>query len=361
MPGGTNAPHDEPRAILIVRPSALGDVCRSVPVLVSLRRRFPRARIDWLVQDSFVDAVAAHPDLIARGGRALPFPRRELRRWYTPAGAARALRWMNGALRAARYDLVVDAQGLFRSGLFSWWTRAGVRVGYAGAPEHASIFYTRRIDAPMSLHAVERMLRLVEGAGAEPVRDMRLYTPARDRALAASLGLDNRRYVLLAPTTRWASKGWAPERYAELAERLLDDRTGGVDTVAVVGTAGERGQIAPLLDRAAKDTRFVDLTARTSVGQLMALVESAALVVGSDSAAVHVAVGFDRPLVALYGPTDVSRVGPYRRESCVVQNVGPGDRLDHKDPANRALMDRITVDDACAAARRALAGASRPV
>jgi ADP-heptose:LPS heptosyltransferase len=83
----------------------------------------------------------------------------------------------------------------------------------------------------------------------------------------------------------------------------------------------------------------------------MAVVEGSRLVVANDSAALHMAVGFGRPIVGLYGPTRLDLVGPYGRAAEVIQHVGPGDRLDHKDEGTgRALMERIAVEEVIAAA-----------
>ncbi|NDH28479.1 MAG: hypothetical protein EBX81_04055 [bacterium] len=112
------------RRILLVKPSALGDVCRSMPALSSLRRAFPDARIDWLVQDDFADAVRGHPDL----SEAIAFPRRAWKRWWTPGSLLGVQRFCRG-IRGNGYDLAVDLQGLFRSGLFLWTSGAMRRVG----------------------------------------------------------------------------------------------------------------------------------------------------------------------------------------------------------------------------------------
>src|SRR5690349_568234 len=121
---------NDPQRILIVRPSALGDVCRTVPVLVSLRSGFPRAKIDWLLQDTFADAVRAHPGL----NSVIEFPRARFAAWWRPSVAADLARWLRGLSRTG-YDLVLDCQGLARSGFFSWCTRSARRVGYGDAAE----------------------------------------------------------------------------------------------------------------------------------------------------------------------------------------------------------------------------------
>ncbi len=339
-----------PSNILLIRPSALGDVARTVPVLVALRQAYPGASIDWLVQQGFEDVVRAHPAL---SGVVL-FPRREFGRWLSGLRLG-ALRSYLRSLRDRRYDLVIDAQGLARSALLAWCSRAPVRVGHADARELGWLAYTRRVPAPASPHphTVDRMLSLVApGAGAEP-GDMRLYTPPEARGFARALApLNAGPYAVLAPTSRWASKQWPDDRFAAVA-RALASR--GVPVV-LVGAESERGQVPACIDAASKDPAVVDLLGKTSVAQLMDLVEHASLVLANDSAALHIAVGFDRPLVALFGPTRVERVGPYRRERDVIRHVPPGETLDHKDPRSRSLMERISVGEVVEACLARLGG-----
>ncbi|QYK46779.1 MAG: lipopolysaccharide heptosyltransferase I [Phycisphaeraceae bacterium] len=326
-----------PKSILIIRPSALGDVCRSVPVLASLRSAYPEARIDWLVQDSFADAISGHPALSG----VVPFERGRLGKDLKSIRPASTIRFLR-RLRAQRYDLVIDAQGLFRSGMLALATGARRRVGYANAQELGWLGYNTRHRISREMHAVDRMLALVERAGVKPIADMRLSTlPAWREWAAQTLGAS--RAAVLAPTSRWAGKRWPAERFAALAERML---AMGIERVAIVGARSEREQCGPLLELASRDERVLDLIGKTSVGELMAVVERAAVVVANDSAAIHMAVGFERPMVALYGPTSIARVGPYRREGDVIQHVQPGEVLDHKDDlAGREMMERISVDE----------------
>ncbi len=324
--------------ILIIRPSALGDVCRSVPVLVSLRSAYPTARIDWLVQDSFAGAIEAHPAL----DNVVLFPRRPFGKLHRPKNLIDFMKWI-GSIRRTRYDMVVDAQGLLRSGFFACASRAPRRVGYRNAAELAWVFTNQSVLVPKSMHAVDRMLALMETAGAHPTDDMRLYTSAEHRAEAVELLGDRRkRMVLLAPTSRWASKRWPIDRFNALTERLLQE---GVDRIVVVGGPEERTQCTPLLLLADREPRVVDLVGKTSVGTLLAVVERAGVVVANDSAVMHMGVGLERPLLGLFGPTRVELVGPYHRQIDVIQHVGAHDALDHKVGKHAPLMERISVDE----------------
>lgn len=343
-------PHETrttPDSILLIRPSALGDVCRTVPVLASLRAAHPGARIDWLVQDTFADAIAAHPALTS----VIPFERAALGRDLASGEPGSTIDLVR-RLRAARYDRVIDAQGLFRSGLLSLATGARRRVGYANAQELGWLGYTERHHVPRASHAVDRMLTLLDRAGIPPAADMRLFTlPTWKQWAEITLGVGHGRHpgrglAVLAPTSRWPGKRWPAARFAELARSLL---AMGFDRVAIVGAKSERSQCAPLLDLASREERVLDLIGKTSVGELMAVIELASVVVANDSAAIHMAVGFDRPMVALYGPTSIALVGPYRRDRDVIQHIQPGETLDHKDEhAGVAMMERISVDEVVA-------------
>ena len=133
-------------------------------------------------------------------------------------------------------------------------------------------------------------------------------------------------------------------------QRLLGRRLlgAGAGRVVIVGGPGEREQVRPLLDWASGEPRAVDLIGETTVARLMAVVSRASLVVANDSAALHMAVGFDRALVALFGPTRVERVGPYRRDADVIQHARPGDRFEHKCDDGE-MISRIGVEEVVAA------------
>jgi heptosyltransferase-1 len=335
-----------PERILLIRPSALGDVARSVPAAASLRLAFPGARIDWLVEEGFEAVVSHHPAV----SKVVSFPKRRIREALRRLDP-RPLMAFASTLRHARYDCVLDLQGLARSAAMAWLTRAPRRIGLADARELGWLAYTTRAEASAEMHAVERMLAVVAAAGAPPVADMRLYVPPKGSEWLATQAWARRPYVVLAPTSRWPAKQWPAARFAEVAvaARARDL------TVAVVGSRGERAQCEAVTGLAGKDAGVVDLVGGTDVAGLMACIEGSRVVVANDSAALHLAVGLGRPTVALFGPTRADRVGPYGRSHEVIQHVATWESLDHKRADGVRLMERIAATEAIEALGRAAA------
>jgi lipopolysaccharide heptosyltransferase I len=313
-----------PSRILIVRPSALGDVCRTVPILATLRRAWPEAVIDWVVQADFAAAIACHPAL----DEPIRFPRREFGRWWrNPATAVALASWL-ADLRRRRYDLVLDCQGLGRSGLFTWLTRAPRRVGHRSARELGWLGCNVRHPRPDAVHTVERMMSLLTAEGLEPVYDMRLYAADDDLAWWNRYQDGSAApYAVLAPTSRWPSKRWPQSNWVSLIEPL---RERGFERLVLIGGPLERNQVAQIIG--GTEPAMVDLVGQTDVGRILAVIAGAGLVIANDSAPLHVAVGFGRPCVGLYGPTDPARVGPWGVTDGVVRAIPVhDDRTNFKD------------------------------
>lgn len=333
-----------PGRILIIRPSALGDVCRTVSVLAALRRAWPSSRIDWIVQDSFIDAVREHPAL----GAAIPFPRQRWRRWWMRPSTVREVLSWHGSLRDGAYDLVLDCQGLARSAVASWCSRAPRRLVRAGAREGAWLGATQRVSATGSdADALAEMMALVEALGIDSTPDPRLHAPAADRAWwgaeRATHGLAGP-FVALAPTSRWPGKLWDPARWGALARAL---RGRGLSLCAI-GAPGEEEQVRAAVGGI---EGCVNLCGRLSIGRMMALLSTATLAVAHDSAAIHVAAGVGAPYVGVFGPTDPRRTGPWQCSDWCLWG-GHGERLgahEYRDARRgQELMARVALEDVLA-------------
>jgi lipopolysaccharide heptosyltransferase I len=325
-----------PGRILLVKPSALGDVCRSMPILASLRAAFPAAKIDWLVQDDFEAAVRGHPAV----RQVVVFPRRAWKRWWMP-GVVSQVRRFRGVLRGAGYDLVVDAQGLLRSGLFMHFTGAARRVGWKDAREWSWLAANERHVRRGGPDATEVMLALLEDAGIAPVRDARMHVHEDAmqawRVRRAAMGIGDR-YLALAPTSRWSSKRWPAARWRALAERLVVRG----ETVLMLGAPSEREQVRACMPRHGA----IDLCGALPLGEWFAALAGTAAVVANDSAAVHAAAALGRPLVGIYGATDPAAVGPYQRAESVVAppGVAPRDPHAYRDARLVQRMELIPVE-----------------
>ena len=322
--------------ILLVKPSAVGDVVHTIPLLVKLRARYPQARIDWFITPENADLVRHHPAL---SGVVL-FNRRSFanfgRNWRATAGPFALLR----QLRQTRYDLVIDMHGQFRTAAFVRATGAPVRIGFdrpikrlatetvhhdlhnipahgwAGAREFSWLAYTHRIPIPtLDVHAIDRYLWVGKllGFGDTPP-DLRIYSSPEIEARTESMlaGRGSTSFAVLAPGTMWETKHWLPERFAETGRLLMQRGLG----IVLVGTPRdkERCRIVVGLCPGA-----VDLSGQTSVGELAAIIKRAKVAVTNDSGSMHLAVAMETPVVSVFGPTNPVHIGPYRQPQAVVR------------------------------------------
>ncbi len=325
--------------ILLIKPSAVGDVLHAVPILAKLRARYPVARIDWLLNPAIADLVGSHPALT----NVVAFDRSAYGRAWRSWSAASALAGMVSAVRRARYDLVVDLHGQFRSAMLVWASGAPVRIGFdrprrrpaaasdrrlntqayvhgwTGAREWAWLAYTHRIPIPrLDVHAVDRYLWLGPILGLDDgPPDFRLpvspEAEARVDALIRRGGLAGRPLAVLVPGTLWETKHWHVEGFAEVARRLT--RSGRA--VALAGSPAERGRCQAV---AALCPGVCDLSGRTTLSDLAALIRRAEVCVTNDSGSMHLAVALGRPVVGVFGPTDPVWIGPYGRPRSVVRS-----------------------------------------
>jgi len=323
--------------ILLIKPSALGDVVHTVPVLTRLRRRYPHARIDWMLTPAIADLVGLHPAI----SNVILFDRRELGRFSQPGRAVAGIMGLARQLHRARYDLVIDLHGQLRSAFFTLCTRAPVRIGFdrprrknraserrlpasayrhgwTGAREGSWLAYTHRIPVPtLEVHAVDRYLRLGEMLGFDdgPVEFTFPLKPsaiAEAQTLRAELGLLEKPYAVIAPGTAWETKRWRTEGFAEVGREFLDRGWG----VLLVGSADERERCRQVAESCPGAS---EVAGRTSLAALAALIAGAEICITNDSGPMHLTVALGRPVVSIFGPTDHVWIGPYRRANAVAR------------------------------------------
>lgn len=286
--------------VLIVRLGALGDVVHTVPLAAALRRRFPDAAVDWVVDERYAPLLRTVPGL----DRLVALPRRG-----RPAAAGwRALR---RSLRAVRYDVALDAQGLGKSALVARLSGARRVVGFA-APflreRWARWFYTETVDPGRPRHVVDRNLGLL---GALGVDDRGWSFPLRLPAQPAD-GAPRGRFAVLNPNAAWPTKRWPPERYGAVAEHLR--RAHGLPCVVIWGPEDEARAAAVV----AASGGAAAPAPPTGLVELASLLRAAALLVSGDTGPLHLAAALGTPVVGLYGPSDPARNGPWSPEDEVV-------------------------------------------
>ena len=287
--------------ILVVKLSSLGDVAHALPAVRALKDR-TGAEIDWVVQPEYAPLLACCPDV----ARTIAFPRRNVARGFFPF-----LR----ELRREKYDVVVDLQGLLKSAVAARLARGRRRVGPAWAREGAHRFYDAqpaRAAGPRR-HAVEELMDVANlvapGAGAPPAPRLAFPEPESDG--------DPGPHVALAPFSRWRTKDWPLEKFAELGKRLAQEMG---CRLRIVGGRDDEEAGAELARRIGPGAR--NLCGQTDLPGLCSLLTAMDLLVTVDSGPMHWADALGVPVVAVFGATDPARTGPYRQLNHVVAKAG---------------------------------------
>jgi lipopolysaccharide heptosyltransferase I len=366
--------------VLLIKPSAVGDVVHTLPVLVKLRARYPAARIDWLLTPAIAELVRHHPAL----SNALLFARQDLARFGRSWSATRGLLKLLATIRQNRYDLVIDLHGQLRSALFALASGSRTRVGFdrprkapqsgnrpltpeayahgwTGAREGAWIAYSHRLPIPtLDVHAVDRYLSLAPLLGLDDgPPDFAVPVPAAATARVEGLlrrhGPVARPLALLVPGTLWETKHWHAEGFASVGRHFAARGYG----IVLAGSAKERGRCQAV---AAACPGAYDLSGQTTLSELAALIQRATLCVTNDSGSMHLAVALGKPVVSIFGPTDPLWVGPYGRPDAVVRVDLPCSpcylRQLRSCPHGHACMSQVSGDVVIARAESILARAA---
>ena len=301
--------------VALVKLSAIGDVVHALPVATALRARHAGARLTWIVERREAAVLRGHP----AHDEVVEVDTRGWRRARGPTAARAAVaekRALRARLRAGRFDVAVDLQGLLKSGVITGATGAPLRLGFATRRlrEPVSALFTNRrvMPPPRARHVVEQYLALLEPLGVtDPKVEFALPwsagAEARVDALFAAADLRPRqRVVVLNPGAGRPRKRWPAERFAELAARLARE---AYARVLVVWGPGERDVAAAIAGEGR--ARRVTLAPPTDLDELIAVLRRASVVVAADTGPLHLAAALGTPCVGLYGPTAVARNGPY--------------------------------------------------
>jgi lipopolysaccharide heptosyltransferase I len=336
-----------PERILIIKPSAIGDIVHALPVLNLIRRRWPAAHITWLVTPACAAIVDGHPQI----DEIMTFDRKGMSTaWRSPIAALKLL-VLHGDIRSRKFDLVIDLQGLFRSAWFAGQTKCPLRIGFANAREFGWMFYTHRVEASWEDHAVERYLCVAEALGLDTsLVEFHFAVNDHDRSELTSMMPDSEPYAVLLPGANWDSKRWPAERFTALVQPIRD-RFGLRSVVA--GGPGD-------CELAAKITHAHDLTGKTNIRQLVALLQRAKLVIAGDTGPMHIAAALGKPLVTMYGPTDPVMTGPFGRLDTVVRLDIPCSPCFSRKCSHQSCLQWLGIEPILSLAARQIARANTP-
>jgi heptosyltransferase-1 len=369
--GKTNADHPAVNHLLIVRLSAMGDVIHTLPAAQALREAFPQARIGWLIEERWAELLCA-PGAPRRGPRSAQRPLADwvhtvnLTAWrkslFTISTVQQIAKTWNDVL-AGRYDVAVDLQGAIRSAVLARWSAARVVYGAAQPRESpASLWYTRQKIA-RGAHMIEQNLSVAEAVaiysqGQHSLGQRQLKVPRvefphdgeaerrTDRRLTEA-GV--REFAILNPGAGWGAKRWPAERYGRVARALAKD---GLRSILNYGPGED-----DLACQAEAASEGAAQRMKCSITELIALTRRAKLFIGGDTGPLHLAAALQVPVVAIFGPTDPARTGPYGTRSVVLRHpVSPTSHARRSAPDEGML--EISAEAVVGAANTVLAHAA---
>lgn len=304
------SPDFSPKRICIIKPSALGDVLQALPILAPLRQRFPHAHISWVINANLANLLEDHPHIDER----IPFHRQ---------GGAADWWHLLRTLHQNRFDLVIDLQGLIRTGLMTAATRARHRIGLETAREGSATFCTALL--PHTGHDVpawQRYWRVAEAILPNfPRGTAELSVSAQDRAVLDQLARLPRPWLAVCPGARWETKRWPAEKFANIALRAHRELAA---SPILLGSPDERelcDTIADTLTQHISPNHFSHLGGKTNLRGLAAILEAADWALTNDSGPLHLADAMGTPAVGIFTCTSPVRSGPppHRHELVATQ------------------------------------------
>jgi len=327
----------EPR-FLVVRLGSLGDIVHTFPAVAGLRASFPSAEIIWLTHPRWVELVASS----CLATEIWPVDSRDL-------GSVRhALR----KIRSAPWTAAIDYQGLWKSAALPFFGGVGKRIGFSSATIRefgVPILYTDRV-ACRTTHIADRNGELTLRADAtKPVAEVTLQVADADRELVRKQleEQDVARYIVLSPGGGWRAKCWPTERFGALCQKIRAD----LKLSCVINYGPGEEPLVAAVQAASGDARPIAYDG--DMGPLMALLHGAQCIVGGDTGPLHLGIALGAPAVALFGPTDPARNGPYPPQHIVLRSPGAHTTYGRGDVPDPSLL-ALSVEDVFNAVRQSL-------
>ena len=341
--------------ILIVRLGAMGDVVHALPAVTALRAAFPAATIGWAIEERWAELLCANETCTTRGPQ-MPLVDAvhhvNTRTWREAPLSDETwseARGVFGAIREARYDVAIDFQGALKSATVASLSGATRKVGAAKTWEPmAAVFYTHPVEVHAA-HVVEQALELASSVAQKHLHYLPPVLPSdADDERWADKELKKhgvRDFALLNPGAGWGAKQWPAERYGAVARALA-----ARDIQSLVNHGPDEQALAHEVEWASGGAAHA---IECSISELTALTRRAKLVIGGDTGPIHLAAALEIPIVALYGPTDPQRTGPFGTRAVVLRSESSATSHARRDETEAGLL-AITTEQVTAAAESAL-------
>jgi len=348
-----------PRKLLIVRLGSMGDIIHTLPAVTAFRSAFPEAILGWVVEECWAELLCTLPEprsgpLSARRPLIDRVHTVNTKAWRSSPLSTQTWEQIAAGfseLRAQSYELAIDFQGAVRSALIARWSGAPVVYGFTQPRENvASMFYSRQVSARGS-HVVEQNLSLAEDVVRRPLELPKIQFPheqAIEDRYEERFGKNFGDFALLNPGAGWGAKRWPAERYGHVAKALAAE---GVKSLINFGPGEER-----LMQEVEAASGGAATGVACSLTELIALTRRARIFIGGDTGPMHLAAALGIPVVAIFGPTNPARNGPFGTHGIVLRSpISPTSHARRAQP-DPGLLE-ISADDVVAAARTLLRSA----
>ena len=333
--------------ILIIKLSAIGDVVQTLPALEAIKRTFPDSEITWVVEEPAAGILEGHPLinrlLISQRSAWLRLLKNPFTAWQGLSSIIRFVR----ILRSITYDIAIDFQGLLKSGVIIGIARAGRKIGFDRTREFSYVFLNERLPAyDIEKHALERYLDIAKYLGAKDVLPACALSIEQEQEKInrrmQAVKSPGRRLVIMNPGARWTTKLWPEKNFAELADRLIQEKN---VTVIFSGGPEDRRMIERILSLM-KHGGIENWAGQTTLKELAALASASDLFITTDTGSMHLAAAVGAKVLALFGPTAPWRTGPYGPSNTVVRSgIDCSPCFQRTCEKNVQCMAGITVED----------------
>ena len=351
-----NARDELPRSLLVVRLGAMGDVIHTMAAVAALRSAVPESEVGWVIEERWKELLCS-PEAATSGTRSPGQPLIDrvhlvnTKQWRKAPFAVKTRGQMKVAfaeMRGHGYDLAIDFQGSIKSAMVARFAGAGATIGMAQPREApARLLYNKKVYVT-GAHVVERYHSLAEAVAGRSLASVKPQFPRDARAeesVSQKLGRNDVGVVILTPGAGWAAKQWPANRYGEVARAISAE-----GLRPIVNYAPGEETLAQAVEAASEGTA---VAISSSISELIELTRRARLFIGGDTGPLHLAAALSVPVVAIFGPTDPARNGPYGTRNMVLRNAASRTSLSHTSDPDAGLL-QITSEQVISAALQLL-------